>query len=382
MRLALAGGGTGGHLFPGLAVAEEMRRRHPDAAILLMCTERDEVYEATRQAGIERVAIPCIHTGSLPRRLLALVPAFWRAWRCLGRFRPDVVAGLGGYGSIAPVLCARLRGIPAILLEQNVIPGRANRVLSRFANEVAAQWEESVPHFRRRERVRVTGNPVRGTVARRDRAACAAALGLDPALPTLLVMGGSQGAHPLNKLMAEAVPIMARSGARVQVIHLAGSADAERLRATYEQYAMPARVFAFLADMSLAYSACDLAFSRAGGTSLAELTALGIPAILVPYPHAMDNHQHHNATAIERHGAAVVLEQASLSPHRLAHYVAGLLSDPERLAEMGRQSSRAGVPQAAALVADRLEALAKTRRRGQRPWPLSSLMRRKEPSDA
>lgn len=378
MRLALAGGGTGGHLFPGLAVAEEVRRRHPDARLLLLCTDRDEPYRGTKDEGTEVVTIPSIHHGSLPRRVAALAPAFVRAMRCIGRFRPDALVGLGGYGSVAPVLCAALRGIPCILLEQNVVPGRSNRFLSRFVDEIDTQWEESVPHFARGRRVRVTGNPVRGFIRRRDRAACAAELGIDPTLPTLLVMGGSQGASPLNTLAISALPILATSGVRVQFVHLAGSADAERLAATYEQYAVPAKVFPFLADMSLAYSVCDLALSRAGGTSIAELTALGIPAILVPYPHAMDNHQFHNASAVERRGAALLLEQATLSPHRLAHVVADLLGDGDKRLAMSRQSLSLGVPRAAALVADRIEALANERSHSHKPWLSRLLARRGE----
>ncbi len=378
MKIALAGGGTGGHLFPGLAVIEEVQRRWPDARLLLLCTDRDEAYEGTKQAGVDCVVIPSIHTGSLVRRVAALVPAFLRAMRAIGRFRPDVLVGLGGYGSVAPGLCAAVRGIPCILLEQNVVPGRSNRFLSRFADEVAAQWAESVSHFRHRERVRVTGNPVRGFIQRRERAACAAELGLDPALPTLLVMGGSQGARPLNDLLVSALPILATAGVRMQFIHLAGAADCQRVRAAYEQYGMPAKVFGFLEDMPLAYSACDLALSRAGGTSIAELTALGIPAILVPYPHATDNHQARNAAVLERRGAAIVLEQATISPHRLAHHLAALMGDRERLEAMSRQSLAVGVPRAAAVVADRIEALANGRNGRRKPWLSRLLMRRSQ----
>jgi len=380
MKLALAGGGTGGHLFPGLALADEVRRRSPGARVLLLCTPRDEAHAAACAPWVERQVIPSLHTGSFVRRMAALAPAFARAMRCIGRFRPHVVVGLGGYGSVAPVLCAALRGIPRVLLEQNVVPGKSNRLLSRFASEVATQWPESVPNFRCRAPVVVTGNPVRASIARRDRAQCAARLGLDPALPTLLVMGGSQGARPLNNLMLAALPVLSNAGVRVQCVHLAGAADAERVRAAYEQYALPAAVFGFLDDMPLAYSACDLALSRAGGTSIAELTALGIPAILVPYPHATDNHQLRNAQALESAGAAMVLEQATLAPHRLAHHVASLLADKRRLAEMSRCSLAAGVPRAAAVVADRIEALVAHRKQRHWPWPRRRAARNNPPN--
>ena len=376
MRIVLAGGGTGGHLFPGIALAEELRRRDPTTRIVLLCTRRDEAYEGTQALGISSEVLPSTNRGPLPRRLLALAPALLRAMRVLGRFRPDVVIGLGGYGSVAPVVCAALRGIPCMLLEQNVVPGRSNRLMSHLADEVACQWEESAGYLRRRDKVRVTGNPVRAAIRRHGRAEAAAALGLDPALPTLLVMGGSQGARPLNELAVEALPTLRERGARLQFVHLAGEADLERVRAAYEQQGLAARVFGFLVDMALAYSACDLVLSRAGGTSIAELTALGLPMILVPYPHAMDNHQHLNARVLELAGAALLLEQATLSPHRLAHHVSELLGDRARLAHMARQSQRFGVPRAAAVVADRIAALADGRRRDRPPLVSRLLARR------
>jgi UDP-N-acetylglucosamine--N-acetylmuramyl-(pentapeptide) pyrophosphoryl-undecaprenol N-acetylglucosamine transferase len=363
MRIILAGGGTGGHLFPGLAVAEELRRRDPQVRILLLCTDRDEVYEGIRELGLETEVLPSTNRGSLPRRVLALLPALVRAMRVLKRFQPDIVVGLGGYGSVAPVACAASRRVPSILLEQNVVPGKSNRFLSRFADEVACQWEESRSCFPRRARLRVTGNPIRSSIQRQERTKVAAELGLDPASPTLLVMGGSQGATPLNGLILEALPVLAHERVRIQFVHLSGRDDRERVQAAYEQHGFRARAFGFLEDMSLVYSVCDLAFSRAGGTSIAELAALGIPSVLVPYPYATDNHQHLNAGVLARRGAAVLLEQATLSPHRLAHLVANLLGDRERLAAMGRQSQLAGVPRAAGVVADRIEALANGRHR-------------------
>jgi len=363
MKIVLAGGGTGGHLFPGLALAEELRRRDGASRVLLFCTSRDEAYGGLDALGIEAEVLPATHRGSLPRRLAALGPAAWRAMRSLARFRPHVVVGLGGYGSVAPVLCAALRRIPCLLLEQNVVPGRTNRLLSHVADEVACQWEESAVHFPRRDKVRATGNPLRSSIARRARAEVAAELGLDPAVPTLAIMGGSQSARALNDLAVGALPFLAGRGARLQFIHMAGEADCERVRAAYEQHGMRAKVFGFLQDVALAYSVCDLALFRAGATSIAELTALGIPSILVPYPYARDDHQRANARVLENHGAALLLEQAELSPERLADEVAALLASPARLAFMSRQSRRQGVPNAAAVVADRVEALAEGRSR-------------------
>ncbi|MFP4055283.1 MAG: undecaprenyldiphospho-muramoylpentapeptide beta-N-acetylglucosaminyltransferase [Candidatus Brocadiia bacterium] len=363
MRILLAGGGTGGHLFPGLALVEELRRRDPAHRFWLLCTRRDRAYGALQEEGLQRVALPALSSGPLVRRAAVLVPAVWAALRHLRRVRPHVVVGLGGYASAAPVVCAALLRLPRLLLEQNVVPGKTNRWLSRLATEVACQWAESAPFFPRRGKVRVTGNPVRSRIQREDRAGAARALGLDPALPTLLVMGGSQGARPLNELMMAALPHFERGGRGLQFVHLAGRADRERVAAAYEQHGMPAAVVGFLEDMGRAYSACDLALSRAGGTSIAELTALGVPALLVPYPLAAERHQHFNARVLEYRGAAELLEQGTLSPRRLARRVAVLLSSPARLAYMGKQSRRFGVPRAASVVADRVETLAAAQHR-------------------
>jgi len=367
MNVLLAGGGTGGHLFPGLALAEELRRRRPGERLLLLCTDRDLHYAGLKDAGVEARALPSSQRGSLPRRVAAMAPALARSMAALAGFRPHAVVGLGGYGSVAPVLCGVLRGIPSVLLEQNVLPGRSNRLLSRVVDEVACQWAESARYFRCPRKVCVTGNPVRSLVVRRDRAAAAAEMGLAPDLPTLLVMGGSQGARPINDIVAAAMPDLAQAGPDTQFIHLAGEADAERVRAAYQQHGLRARVFGFLADVALAYSACDLALSRAGGTSIAEFTALGIPCVLVPYPHAMDNHQHLNARVLEYRGAAVLAEQATLTPQALARQVAALLGDRARLGYMARQSQLMGVPRAAAVVADRIEGLVAGTRRERPP---------------
>ena len=304
------------------------------------------------------------------RRLASLVPAAVRAFGRMRSFRPDAVVGLGGYGSLAPVACAALLRIPSILLEQNVVPGRSNRWLAHVASEVACQWKESVPYFRGRARVGVTGNPIRSHIRRRDRATVARTLGLSPNAPTLLVAGGSQGARPINDLVLAALPLLVagqsqiangKSQMPVQFVHLAGRADRERVAAVYEQHGARAAVFGFLDDMSLAYSACDLALSRAGGTSIAELTALGIPSLLVPYPYAADDHQTLNASVLGDHRGAIVLEQATLSPRRLAQQVLDLLAAPARLELMARRSRLLGVPAAASIVADRVERLARCR---------------------
>ena len=369
MNAIFAGGGTGGHLFPGLALAEELRRRRPDGRRLFLCTERDAAYPALASSGFEATVLPSRNRGPLPLRLLAMLPACRRAFGLLRQVRPDIVIGLGGYASVAPVLCARLLRVPSMLLEQNVIPGRSNRFLSHVVGEVASQWKEARRYFPRRGKVRHTGNPIRSCIRRRDRAEAAGELGLDPGVPTLLVMGGSQGATPLNNLVLEALPRLEDPQRPLQVVHLAGRNDAERARQAYRRTSLRHAVFDFLEDMALAYSAADLAFCRAGGTSIAELTALGVPSLLVPLPHATDNHQHFNASVLECHGAAILLEQRTLTAQRLADCVTRVIHNPDRLAELAGYSRDMGVPDAAAAVADRAAALARPRPRPAVPAP-------------
>ncbi|MFW6108216.1 MAG: undecaprenyldiphospho-muramoylpentapeptide beta-N-acetylglucosaminyltransferase [bacterium] len=364
MRIAFAGGGTGGHLFPGLSLAQELHRRDPAGHLLFLCTDRDGTYGGLTEPWLEVAVLPGSNQGALPRRLAGLLPAAGGALRQLLRFRPDLVVGLGGYGSLAPVLCARVLGIPSLLLEQNVVPGRANRLLARLADEVACQWAESARYFDPRRKVSVTGNPIRTGIRRAPRAEAAAALGLDPSAPTLLVMGGSQGARPLNNRIVDALPHFAEAGLPVQFVHLAGRADRERVAAAYAEQGLRAAVRGFLDDMALAYGACDLALSRAGGTSIAELTALGIPALLVPLPHAADDHQRLNARVLEYQGAALVVEQDELTAPGLARHVVHLLDDPERLRHMAARSRAVGVPRAASVVADHVEAVLSVRNGG------------------
>ncbi|NQT54479.1 undecaprenyldiphospho-muramoylpentapeptide beta-N-acetylglucosaminyltransferase [bacterium] len=361
MNVVFAGGGTGGHLYPGLALAEELRRREPDSRLLFLCTARDADDPGLQAEGIETTVLPSRSHGPLPLRLAAMVPAVWRAFGLLRAFRPDAVVGLGGYGSVAPVLCARVLRVPVLLLEQNVVPGRTNRMLVRLAAEVASQWEEAVPRFPCRRKVRVTGNPIRTRVRRADRGAAAAALGIDPHVPALLVMGGSQGSSPVNDAMLGALPLLSQREAPMQIVHLTGRHDADAVRAAYAAAGARAVVFDFVEDMAAAYSACDLTLCRAGGTSIAELTALGVPAIFVPLPHAKDNHQHLNASVLESRGAAVLLEQRTLTADQLAGCIADLMDHPDRLAAMASAMRSLGRPRAAAIVADRVVALARPR---------------------
>jgi len=263
-----------------------------------------------------------------------------RAWRIVGQFRAQIVLGVGGYASFPVVLAAWLRGVPSVLLEQNALPGLANRVLGRLARRVCTTFSEAQAGFPAGKVVR-TGNPVR--------ALAVPELGRREGF-TLLVFGGSQGARRINEAMcAAAATLMARIPA-LRIVHQTGVADRERLRQVYEDVGVPAEVHAFIDDMGTAYARADLVLCRAGATTVAELTAVGKAAILVPYPFAADDHQRANAAVLADHGAGVLILDEELTGERLAEAVISLASDRERLAEMEAAARGLAVPDAAERV--------------------------------
>jgi UDP-N-acetylglucosamine--N-acetylmuramyl-(pentapeptide) pyrophosphoryl-undecaprenol N-acetylglucosamine transferase len=349
-RVALAGGGSGGHLFPGLAVARAIQR-DGGRPVLYGSTKAGEAGWVGTDA--ERVPLdsPLLPKDrrEVPRFLLRLAGAVERSIRDLRARRPDLVVGLGGYASVAPGIAALLLGKPLLLLEQNVVPGKANRLLSLLGGRMAASFPESIRRLPApsRRRARVLGNPVRPSVmeGRRD----PAAFGLSPDSPILLVMGGSQGAAGVNDAVAEAAGVLARRG--VQALHLSGPRDEESLRAAYREAGAAACVKAFQEDMGTAYATADLILCRSGGTTLAELTARARPSVLVPYPHHRDHHQEMNARVLADAGAARIVPEADLDPERFEREVVDLIVDRESLSAMERAAASLGVPDAADRVA-------------------------------
>ncbi len=349
--MVVAGGGTGGHLFPGLAVAEAVAGS--DACSVLFV---GSAY------GIEARVIPRTRFPAqlLPIRglrgrgwrgaaelALQLPAAVLRAWRILGRFRADVVLGVGGYASFPVVVAAWLRRVPAVLLEQNAHPGLANRVLGRLARRVCTTFAEANRYFPA-ARVVVTGNPVRrfappAAVPRRGF--------------TLLVFGGSQGAQRLNTALLEAAAALRAAIADLHIIHQTGAAECAGIAAAYAQRGIDAEVVGFIDDMGDAYHRADLVVCRAGATTVAELTALGKPAILVPYPFAADDHQRANASVLATRGAGLLVLDADCTGARLASEIIALADDRARLQRMGEAARALGVPDAAARVVATCEAV-------------------------
>jgi UDP-N-acetylglucosamine--N-acetylmuramyl-(pentapeptide) pyrophosphoryl-undecaprenol N-acetylglucosamine transferase len=276
-----------------------------------------------------------------------------QAARVVDRFRPDLVIGTGGYASGPVALLAAMYGIPLAVHEQNSYPGVTTRLLARRASQVFLTYPESVGHFRSRRRLYVCGNPVRGAIGGVDRATAVARLGLDGSRQTLMVTGGSQGAHRINEALLDALPRLARLQT-LQIVWHTGKRDYQLVKEEARRHTLPILVQDFIDDMPSAYAAADLLVSRAGANTLAEFTVCGLPAILIPLPTAAAHHQETNARVLADAGAACVLVEQALTGQELAEQIIGLLQDPGRLEEMRRASSALGRPDAARRIVDLL----------------------------
>ncbi|MDQ7780749.1 MAG: UDP-N-acetylglucosamine--N-acetylmuramyl-(pentapeptide) pyrophosphoryl-undecaprenol N-acetylglucosamine transferase, partial [Planctomycetota bacterium] len=378
--LLIAGGGTGGHLFPGIAVAQEIHRRLPALEVQFACTNRElDGAELAKYGFAARPLSTPRWGGSLPGLpvfALSLLDALVEAAELVRRVRPCAVVGLGGYGCAPPVFAAWRLGIPTLMLEQNVIPGRATRTLGPFVDSVCCQWAETIsaldsPLRRslcarvRRGRARAgrdrtagwllhTGNPLRIEMQRMPVRAARLRFGLENASRVLLVLGGSQGSVALDEIAVRTVPMLREAVPGLGVIHIASARDREKVEKAYAAAGVSASVHGFFRDMPAAYSASDAALCRAGGTTIAELTKFGIPMALIPYPHAMDDHQTANARAVEGAGAGYVFPESRLEPATLFKSLMQLLGDTHVLALMSARSRSMAFPDAAAQVADRL----------------------------
>jgi UDP-N-acetylglucosamine--N-acetylmuramyl-(pentapeptide) pyrophosphoryl-undecaprenol N-acetylglucosamine transferase len=350
LRVLIAGGGTGGHLYPGVAVAQELRRRRPDATIVFVGTRRGLERHVVPRAGFPLEYIRSAGLKGRPLwarlRALAMLPlSAVDAWRLLRRYRPDLVIGVGGYSSGPVVAVAALEGVPTMVLEQNVVPGLTNRLLARVVRAAAVSFEATAPYFRGRGFV--SGNPVRPEFFR------APDLGQrDAAVTTVLVVGGSQGAYAINRAMVEAAPRWRAAGASLALVHQTGPRDLDWVRAAYREVGVAARVEPYLDAMAEAMAAADLVVCRAGATTLAELAAAGRPAILIPLATATDDHQRRNAELVVAAGAAELIPQDELTGARLADRVLALAADVERRRQMGRAARRLARPDAAARIVD------------------------------
>jgi UDP-N-acetylglucosamine--N-acetylmuramyl-(pentapeptide) pyrophosphoryl-undecaprenol N-acetylglucosamine transferase len=356
LRVVIAGGGTGGHLYPGIAVARELMVRRPDAMITFAGTARGIEARVVPREGF---ALDLIRSAGLKGKSVAdrlqgmvLVPVgLVDAWRILSLRRPHLVIGVGGYSSGPVVLMAALRGTPTMLLEQNAVPGLTNRLLSRVVRAAAVTFETTRQFFG--EKAFVSGNPVRPEFLaagphQGESEANEQASGI-----RVLVFGGSQGAHAINVAMVEAATELAASAAGLRLTHQTGERDVEMVRAAYRSAGLPADVEPFLYDMERRIGEADLIVCRAGATTLAELTAAGKAAILIPLPTATDDHQRRNAEALAAAGAAEVLLQKELTAGTLAARILALAGDPARRARIAVAARTLARPDAASRIVDR-----------------------------
>ena len=354
MNFVIAAGGTGGHLFPGLAVGEVLLAR--GHSVMLIISEKEIDSLATQGRGEFRIErVPGV--GVQSRSPLALVKFAMKFRAGLNQvkalyrdFAPSAVLGMGGFTSTAPILAGRSRRIPTFVHESNAIPGKANRLNARLVTRVLVGFEECARHFPA-GKSDVTGTPIRTSLAERmDKAEALAAFNLTPGRPTLLVMGGSQGAHGINQALVSALPQLA--GKPLQIIHLAGRQDEQLMHESYAKAGIPAYVAAFCHQMREAYSAADFTIARSGAASLTELSHFALPGILIPYPYAAEDHQTFNAKIFERAGAAALLNERETTGENLAKKLLWFLDDPARLSEASARSASLAPHAAAGRVAD------------------------------
>jgi len=365
MRVLIAGGGTGGHLFPGIAVAEEVLARGGE--VLFVGTDRGIEARVLPELGLplRTIRVQGLAGVSWKRRLQFLVDAPVAAAQAifvLASFRPQVVVGVGGYASGPVVLAAAAALVPTVILEQNSVPGITNRLLGRVVRQVFGAFEQARLHFPT-GKMQLLGNPVRRSIVESLRGAGDDAPGRPASngrtsngRMRVLVFGGSQGARFINECFMEAASEL--TGLSLELVHQTGEADHARVAEAYGAAGLQAEVLPFISDMAARYARADLIVCRAGATTLAELAIVGRPAVLVPFPYATHNHQESNAREYEGRGAALCRPQRELDPAMLVDLIRELAQDEPRRRAMATAMRALGRPQAAASIVDRLETLA------------------------
>jgi UDP-N-acetylglucosamine--N-acetylmuramyl-(pentapeptide) pyrophosphoryl-undecaprenol N-acetylglucosamine transferase len=356
MNAVIACGGTGGHLFPGVAVAEVLRQRGHD--VLLFVSEKEVDALALKEhpeipfEKLPSIGLPSPFSPTIFGFLRRFNESFARCRAIYRRYKPNVVLGMGGFISTAPVLAGKIRGVPTFIHESNAIPGKANKLTARMVRAVLLGFKECAPFFPR-VTTEITGTPIRHELQRIDRKIARAKLGLREDVTTLLVMGGSQGASGINQAMIKSLPALTKTA--LQIIHLSGAREEKLVADNYRRANLPAFVAAFHHRMEELYSAADLAVARSGAASLAELASFSIPAILIPFPYAADDHQTRNAEVFTRADAAIVVKESEILEDTLARKVGELVDNPERLQRMSQNSARLSSRNAANAVVEAME---------------------------
>ncbi len=355
-KLAIACGGTGGHLFPGLAIAEAVRRRGHEVRFFISAKPVDKRALSGAGESENGVEIPAVGWtglfGAVPF-LFRLIGAVRKAGEELSKFKADALLGMGGFVSAASVGAARRSGIPYFLHESNAIPGRATKLLSAGANKMFVGFEECGRHLPK-AKVSVSGTPVRSRLGKVSKEEALKKLGLHPKRHLVAILGGSQGARGINEAMLRGLPALKPHANTIQILHLAGEAHADKVRHAYEHSGFHAIVLGFCDEMDAVYAAADLVVSRAGAGTLAELAACGVPSILVPFPAAVDDHQTANAHAYADRGAAEIVAEKNLEGTELGQRIARLLGDSVRQEHMRRGARQQSSPEAAEKIAEEI----------------------------
>ena len=361
MRAILTGGGTGGHIYPAVSIAREIQRRYKNAEIIFVGTKKGLEYKIIPKEGFElkTIKVRGFERKFSVKNLIAIKEAaisISKARKIIKDFKPDIVIGTGGYVCGTVILAAALMGIPTIIHESNAFAGMTNKILYRFVDKIALNFEEAAKHFRNSKKVVVTGNPIRADIFDITKHEGRLKLGFDENMPLVLVTGGSRGARKINQSIMSFAEECSKSG-KYQLLHMTGDTQYDSVLQSYkernmETYSSNIKVVPYLYNMPYALAACDIVIGRCGAMTLSEITALGKPSILIPLPSAADNHQEYNGRALEKKGAAIVILEKNLSEERLKNTVLGLLDNKENLEQTALNSEKIGIKDATGKIGD------------------------------
>jgi UDP-N-acetylglucosamine--N-acetylmuramyl-(pentapeptide) pyrophosphoryl-undecaprenol N-acetylglucosamine transferase len=367
-KVILAGGKTGGHVFPAIAMAREFRKRFSESKIVFVGTRDGLESKIVPEHGFRLIFIQArgLKRKASPRNLMLpyyVLKGLHQSLRILNQERPDLVVGTGGYVSFPLVFSASLKNVPTLIQEQNSYPGISTRLLAFLADRVCLSYLSSIRYFLNKTNLTVIGNPVREDIASAKRDEALRKFNLDPGKKTIFIFGGSQGARAINRAVLDSLDFLSRNW---QLLWQTGENDLALVSEKVEERKMKCALFPFIEDMRSAYGASDVVVSRAGALTLAEITACGKPSLLIPYPFATADHQRYNAEVLQKEGAAQIISQRDLTGEILAQKVYSLLSDEKKLQGMAQQSKKMGRSDAASLLANEMEKLLKKRQKSSR----------------
>ncbi len=366
MKLIVSGGGTGGHIYPAIAIAKEAQQRLKGLEVVFVGTSKGLEASVVPKQGLAFRAItvegwPRVLSWKMVTAFFKMFKGFGDSWKVLGEIKPDIVIGTGGYVCGPVVLAAILRGIPTMLHESNLSPGMTVKLLSRLVSKVLVSFEETKTKIG--GSTVLTGTPITPEILRVQRQRSYEAFGFDPAKPTVFVLGGSQGAHSINLAMVEALTFLAEHQPPLQVLFMTGLKDYQYVLDECEKNALKPVVKSFLYNMPEAYAVADLVVSRAGAMTVAEITARGIPAVLIPYPHSANQHQARNAELLRDKGAAQIIDDKDLSGVVLSRKISEILGNAEQLKKMAQASKALGNPKAGEKIVAEIQSLLEARKK-------------------